>query len=134
MVHHQFYAFSVCVIVKRFNIEVRIRGYEVEHIILTMTEPVFPTYVPAFYKHLVKAVFSSKVYIVAHLIVIGSVSAVRFHLSIIYLIEFDSRQVVSICPRAFAGNHLPPNAYVFHRFNPRSISKSARVIKVEDKA
>ena len=38
-----------------FYIEIRIRSDEVEYIVLAIAEPVFPTFIPAFYKIMVNA-------------------------------------------------------------------------------
>ena len=61
MVHHQAYTLAVCILIKCLNIEVRIRGYKVKYIVLCLTKPIFPTYIPTLYKHLVKTVLCRKV-------------------------------------------------------------------------
>ena len=133
VVHHQFYTFRMSVFVKRFEIEVGVRSYKIEYIVFFMTEPVFPTYVPTFYKHLVEAVFSCKIDIFAHFFVVSTVGTIRFSFTVINGIEVDSREVVRITPRVFTGNHFPPNTHVFYRFNPRSVGNSTRFVEVEDK-
>ena len=65
------------IIVKCLEIKIRIRGHEIKHIVLGLTEPVFPTFVPSFHKHLVKAMLGSKINVSSHLLVVGSVTTVR---------------------------------------------------------
>ena len=134
VVHHQFYTFRMSVLIERFEVEVGIRGYKIEHIVFFVTKPVFPTYIPTFYKHLVEAVFCCKIDIFAHFFVISTVGTIRFSFAVINGIEVDSREVVRIAPRVFTGNHFPPNTDVFYRFNPRSIGDSARFVEVENQA
>ena len=134
VVHHQFYTFRMSVFVKRFEVEVGIRGYKIEHIVFFVTKPIFPTYIPTFYKHLVEAVFSCKIDIFAHFFVVSTVGTIRFSFAVINGIEVDSREVVRITPRVFTGDHFPPNTYVFYRFNPRSIGDSTRLIEIENQS
>ena len=134
VVHHQFHTFRMSVLVKRFEVEVGVRSYKIEHIIFFVTKPIFPTHVPTFYQHLVEAVFSCKIDVFTHVLVGSAVCTVRFGFGIIYGIEVDSREVVRIAPRAFTGNHFPPNTHVFHRFNPRSIGDSTRFVEIENQS
>ena len=134
VVHHQFYTFRVSVLIERFEVEVGIRGYKIEHIVFFVTKPVFPTYIPTFYKHLIESVFRCKINIFAHFFVVSAVGTIRFSFAVINGIKVDSREVVSIAPRVFTGNHFPPNTYVFYRFNPRSIGDSTRFVEIENQS
>ena len=134
VVHHQFYTFRVSVFVKRFEVEVGVRSYKIEHIVFFVTKPIFPTYVPTFYKHLVEAVFCCKIDIFAHFFVVSAVGTIGFSFGVIYGIKVNGREVVSITPRVFTGNHFPPNTHVFYRFNPRSIGDSTRFVEIENQS
>ena len=134
VVHHQFHAFRVCVVVQCFEVEVGVRSYKVKHIVLFVSKPVFPTYIPTFHEHLVEAVFRRKIDVFAYFFVGSAVGTIRFSFGVIHRIKVYCRKVVGITPRVFTGNHFPPNAHILHRFNPRSIGNSARFVEVEDKA
>lgn len=60
VVHHQFYTFRMSVFVERFKVEVGVRSYKIEHIVFFVTEPVFPTCIPPFYKYLMKPCLAAK--------------------------------------------------------------------------
>ncbi len=83
VVHHQFDAFGVRVIVKCLYIEVRIRSHKIEYEILLLAEPVFPTGVPPLYKELVEAIVRCEIYISAHVPAVRTVSSVWFSLGIV---------------------------------------------------
>ena len=76
VVHHQLYALRVGIVVQCFQIEVGIRRLEVENIALPTVCPVFPTDVPTLDKHLIEAVFSGKIDVTAHFLVVGGVATV----------------------------------------------------------
>ena len=77
MVHHQAHTLRMSILVESLDIEIRIRGDEVEHVPLPHVCPVFPTFVPSLYEHLVDAIGSSEVDIAAHILVVGEVATVR---------------------------------------------------------
>ena len=53
-------------------------------------------------------------------------------MGIVGLTEFHRRILVGIGPVTFAGNHLPPYAYVFCRVNPTGILNLTRFVEVQD--
>lgn len=77
VVHHQFHALGVGIVVEILYVEVGIRCLEVEHIVLVMTEPVFPSDVPTLYQHLLKSVLGSEINITLHILGIGRMLSVR---------------------------------------------------------
>ena len=83
MVHEKFYTLRMCILVERFDVEIRVRSNEIEHVILVAVSPVFPAYVPAFYENLVEAVFRGEVDIAAYILVVCRMLAVRFRRSIV---------------------------------------------------
>ena len=94
MVHHQFDAFVVGILVEHFDVEIRVRSYEIEHIVLVIANPVFPTDIPTFNEQLVKTVFRSKVDIAFHVFIVGAVSVVRLCTLIVDAVEVHC---VEIC-------------------------------------
>ena len=77
VVHHQPDALGMGIFIEGSDVEVRIRGHEVEDIVLVAVCPVLPAYVPALDKQGVETVLGSEVYIGAHLFIVGAVTAVR---------------------------------------------------------
>ena len=118
VVHHQLHTLRVCVVVEHLDIEVRIWSYEIEDIEFLMTEPVFPTFVPAFYQHLLQTVLGSKVDIALYFLVGCTMSAIRLALAVIGYTEANRWQVVGIAPGLGANNHIPPYTAVLGRMNP----------------
>ena len=78
MMHHQFYAFACSVALKFFHIEVGIGSYKIKHIIFAFSEPVFPTFIPAFYQYLVESMLCCKINVTFYVGSVGRVFAVRF--------------------------------------------------------
>ena len=133
MVHHEFYALAAGVLVERLDVEVRVRGDEVEHIVLAAVGPVLPAYVPAFHEQGVEAVGGREVYVAAHIGVVGAVASVRRGCGVVETVELDGRHV-GVGPASLAGYHLPPYAHVLDRLDPVDIFVGARLVEVEHKA
>ena len=60
VMHDHFHTFGLGIVTDFLKIEIRIRGHEIEDIVLKMAEPVLPAFVPALYKHRIEAVFRSE--------------------------------------------------------------------------
>ena len=105
-------------VVEHLDIEVRIWSYEIEDIELLMTEPVFPTFVPAFYQHLLQTVLGCKVDVALYLLVGCTMGAIRLALAVIGYTETNRWQVVGIAPGLGANDHVPPYTAVLGRMNP----------------
>ena len=114
-----------------FHIKVGIRGHEVKHIVFLVAKPVFPTDVPALHQDGVKTVTCGKVDIALHVGRVGRVCAVGLGVCKICFAQFHRAEIVGIAPRAFVGNHVPPNADIFRRLDPRSILDFAGFVEVE---
>ena len=132
MVHHQLHALRVGIVVEGLDVEVGIGCHEVEDIVLGMAEPVFPSDVPTFDKHLVESVLGSEVDIFPHVLVVGSMPTVGLHAVPVDFIDFDRRELVGVAPRALAHNHLPPHTAVFRGVNPRGVFDGTGLVEVED--
>ena len=132
VVHHQFYAFLTGIFVERFQVEIGIRRQEVEHVALPAVCPVFPTDVPTFDKHLVEAVFGSKIDVAAHFFVVRAVATVGRCQLIVDVVELHGRIFVGVVPRRLADDHLPPHAAVFRRVNPTDIVERTRLVEVQN--
>ena len=76
MVHHEAHALAPGIGVERLDVEVGVGGDEVEHIVLGVAGPVFPTFVPALYEHLVEAMLGGEVDVAAHVLIGSSVASV----------------------------------------------------------
>ena len=93
VVHHQFDAFAVSILVEHCDVEVGVWSDKVKHIILFVAEPVFPSDVPSFHQQLVESVFGGKVDVTLHVVVVCTVDAVRLHGFVVDAVEVDSRSV-----------------------------------------
>ena len=87
VVHHQLHSLRVCIFVQILDVEVGVRGHEVEHVALPHVGPVFPTYVPSLYKHLVESIGGGEVDVLLHLLGVGGMAAVGLHLAVVGLAE-----------------------------------------------
>ena len=131
VVHHQLHALRVSIVVEHLDIEVWIWSHEVEDIELLMTEPVFPTFVPAFYQYFLQTVLGSKVDIALYFLVGCTMSTVRLALAVIGYTETHRWQIVGIAPGLGTYNHVPPYTAILGRMNPGCILNLARLVKVQ---
>ena len=83
MMHEEFHALGMSILVKCLDVEIRIRGHEIEDVILVAVRPVFPADIPALDQHLVKAMLGSEVDVAAHIGIVRRMLAVRFGRGII---------------------------------------------------
>ena len=81
------------VFVERADIKVGIGREEIEYIVLFVAEPVFPSRVPAFYKHLSDAILGGEIDVPAHVFVRSSMVAVGLHLGVIDVVELHGGEV-----------------------------------------
>ena len=77
MVHDEADALLVGIGVEGRQVKVGVGGDEVKDEVLLLAVPVFPSFVPALDEESVKAVFGGKVDVAAHVLVVGTVLAVR---------------------------------------------------------
>ena len=77
MMHEEFHALGMSILVQSLDVEIRIRSHEIEDIILVAVRPIFPADIPALDQHLVKAMFGSEVDIAAHIRIVRRMPAVR---------------------------------------------------------
>ena len=73
----------MCILVEGGKVKVRVGRNKVKYIVLLTAEPVFPAFVPTFNQKGVKAVFGRKVYVHAHVLVGGAMTAVGLGLGVI---------------------------------------------------
>ena len=118
------------IFVERSDVEIGIRGHEIEHIVFLFAEPVFPSDVPAFDKELIKTVGGSKIYISAYIFVVRSMTSVRFGLRIVECGKVENLGI-GIVPSTCTGYHLPPYAHIFGGMDPRHVLKCARVVEIK---
>ena len=118
VVHHQLHALRMSIVIEHLDIEIRIWSHEIEDIEFLMTEPVFPTFVPAFYQNLLQTVLGCKVDIALYFLVGCTMSTVRLALAVIGYTETNRWQVVGIAPGLGAYNHIPPYTAVLGWMNP----------------
>ena len=131
MVHQQANAFLVGIVVQPLQVEVGVGGLEVEHVVLRLAEPVFPTDVPAFYQHLVETVLGGKVDVAAHIGIVGTVMAVGLGLRVVQMVELHGGQFVGVRPLAHAVDHLPPYAYILHGLYPTGVLQLAGLVQIQ---
>ena len=134
MVHHQFHALAVGIVVEIFNVKIGIWSNEVKDIGLPHVGPVFPTDVPTLDEHLVEPVIGGKVDVTLHFLGIGTVTSVRLGFRVIGLSEFHAWKLIGVVPCAMPNNHFPPHATVLCWVNPAGVVNLARLVKVENEA
>ena len=117
MVHDQLDALAGGVFAKHGDIEIGIRLVEEILAVLAVSGPVFPTLVPAFDEDGRDAVLGREVYVSLHVVVVGRMTAVGTERAVVGDAGLGER-VVGVCPGLAAGEHLPPHAHEFLRFDP----------------
>ena len=118
VVHNHLHAFRCRILVDCLNVEVGIGSDEVEDIVLFVSEPVFPSFVPSFHQNPVKPVLGGKVDVSLHILRVGGMSAVGLQFRVVGLSQFHGGHIVRVCPFAFARNHVPPHTDVLCGMNP----------------
>ena len=118
MMHHKTYALGVRISVECGKIEIGIRSDEVKHVVLLVTVPILPSFVPPFDEKGVESVLRREIYITPHVFVVGTVLSVGSGLGIVRHTQLDGRIIIGIGPLALVGYHLPPYAHVFDRMYP----------------
>ena len=112
MMADQMNALGLCIVCHRFQIEIWIGGGEVKAGFAAKPIPI-PARVPAFDQHAAKAMFSSKIDVALGI--------------------FRRRAMLrAAAPGRFVDVHLPPNADIFRRLDPRHIAQGIGLIEVED--
>ena len=130
VVHDDLHALALSVVTELSHIEVGIRSDEVEDAILAVTEPVFPTDIPAFDQDGIEAMLRGKVDVFLDVLGVGSVLTIRAYLRVVRLTDLHIRKVIGISPRALTRDHFPPDPYIFNRLNPVGRLIGARLIEV----
>ena len=130
VVHNDLHALALSVVTELSDIEVGIRSDEVEDAILAVTEPVFPTDIPAFDQDGIEAVLRSEVDVFLDVLRIGSVLTIRAYLRVVRLTDLHIRKVIGVGPRALTRDHFPPDPYIFNRLDPVGRLIGARLIEV----
>ena len=131
MVHHQFYTFGMGVIIEIFEVEIRIGGHKIKNIVLLVSEPILPSYVPAFHKHFAETVFSRKVNIIFDMRRSSTMAPVRLHRIVVGHTEFHAGNSIGVTPGTLSCNHFPPDSYIFCRMNPTGIFNLRRLVEVK---
>ena len=119
------------ILVESFQVEVGVRRNEVEHVLLPMVRPIFPTYVPSLHQNLVQSVLGSEVDVSLHLVCVSRMASVRLRFAPVYLVKFDRWELIGVVPCAFSNNHFPPHTAVFCGMNPTRVFYLARLVEVQ---
>ena len=96
MVHHESDTLGMGIVIESLDVKIRIRGHEIEYILLATADPFFPSFVPTFHKHLVEAMLRCEINIAADILICGSMLSVRGHLAVISHSKFDMGKLVSV--------------------------------------
>ena len=118
VVHNHFHTLRGSIFMNCLDIKIRVRRDKVKHIVLFMSEPIFPTNVPTLNKYRVKTIFCSKVNVALHIFGISRVCTVRLGMCIVGFAQFYGREVIGVSPSSLVGNHVPPNANILGRLYP----------------
>ena len=96
VMHHQLHPFFLSIRIKHLHVKIRIRSDEIKDIILRISKPVFPTFIPAFHQYLVESMFGSKINITFHFIIVGRMASVWLCFGIIRLSKFHRINIIRI--------------------------------------
>ena len=96
VVHHKSDALGTGIGVERLDIEVRIWRHEIEYILLAAADPFFPSFVPAFHKHLIEAVLRSEINIATDILIRCTMLSIRGHLAVIGHSKFDMGKLIRV--------------------------------------
>ena len=132
VVHEQFHALRVGIVVEALQVEVGVGGLEVEDVALPAVRPVFPAHVPALYEHLVESVLGSEVDVAAHFFCRSTMVAVGSCFHPVDVVELHGGELIGVVPRRLADNHLPPHTAVLRGVNPRGVVERTGLVEVED--
>ena len=118
VMHEKFDTLRVGIVIQSLDVEIRVRCHEIEHIVLVTVSPILPADIPALHKHLVETVPGREVNVLADILVVGRVPAVRLGGGVVGDTEMNRGEVVRVGPGAFTGDHFPPDTHIFHGMNP----------------
>ena len=132
VVHQHLDPLLLGVAVDLLDVKVGVGGDEVKDVVLLVSKPVLPAYVPSLYQQPIHSVGGREVDEALHISGRGSVATVGLHLGVVGPVEVDAVEVIGVSPGALAGDHLPPDAHVLHRLDPGGVLDLAGVIEVVD--
>ena len=132
MVHQHLDPLLLSVAVDLLDVKVGVGGDEIKDVVLLVSKPVLPAYVPSLYQQPIHPVGGRKVDEALHISGRGSVATVGLHLGVVGPVEVDAMEVIGVSPGALAGDHLPPDAHVLHRLDPGGVLDLAGLIEVID--
>ena len=98
VVHNHLHALFLGIAADFGNIEVGIWGDKVKDIVLLLAEPVFPTFVPSFHQDGIKTVLCGEVYVVLHMLGVGTMLAVGLQFAVVGNAQLHAVHVVGIGP------------------------------------
>ena len=132
VVHEDLHALGMGILIEHLDIEVGIRGDEVEDITLPHIRPVFPSDVPSLNKHFIETILRGEVDVAFHVRIIRFMSAIGCYLRPVYLIQMDRGEVIGIVPGTTSHDHLPPDTTVLRGMNPTGILQLTGLVEVQD--
>ena len=96
MVHDQTDAFAVGIGIQSRKIKVGVGGDKVEDKVFLLAVPVFPTFVPTFYKQTVESVGRGEVDVAAHILIVGTMLAVGLRMGVVGLAQLNRGILIGI--------------------------------------
>ena len=132
VVHQHLDPLLLGVAVDLLDVKVGVGSDEVEDVVLLVSKPVLPAYVPSLYQQPIHPVGGCEVDEALHVGGGGSVATVGLHPGVVGPVEVDAVEIIGVSPGALAGDHLPPDAHILHRLDPGGVLDLARLIEVID--
>jgi len=134
VVHHQPHALRAGVFAQCRKVEIGIGNHEVENLLLVEELPILPADVPALDQYFVESVLGCEVDVAAHVGRVGRVAGRGTAGRVVGFARTYGRNVLGVGPRSLAADHLPPDADVLHRMDPRRVLVGARIVEVQYQA
>ena len=121
VMHHKPESLGMGIGIESIDVEIRIRGHEIEDIVLAAVGPVLPADVPAFDQDCIKTVLRSEVDVLSDIVVVGAVPSVRFRLRIVdRTLDSDLPLVFGIAKLAKKHEKQTQFQKIFHFFDTNS--------------
>ena len=130
--HNQLHAFTGGIGIQRFYIKIGIRSDKIENFFFPVACPVFPAYIPTFYKDSCKTMFGCKINITTNIFITGTVLRQWCKRIPIGVVQFNIGSI-GIIPRHCIGHmHSPPDTNVFLRLNETWIGNFTGFVQVQN--
>ncbi len=130
VMHDHLHSFFLGISTDSGQIKIRVWGQKVKYIVFGIPKPILPAHIPSFHQYPIKAMLCGKINVLLHVGRSRPVCTIRLGLAVIGKAQFDCFEIIRVRPRTFACDHLPPDSYILHGLDPRSVFDFRRLIQV----